>query len=380
MDFVAKQLKKAESLLEQVDATAGELSAGGGVLADDLEARLAQALATVDTERAERERREEEFTARIRSLEGAAKQAAALEREVAALTRALQEAKELHETAELQALVDAARAEAQSARRALADAHRDSAARLAELEQANAALSMELRSRFADAPGQQGALDRALEAARQERDEQLLVAETRAAAALGALKQERERGDRLELEVKRGLADAAELRAALERQRATSDDACASLRRELGAAQAQLQAARRSDEAATAAALQERLQSLSLHVEAKQRQVDALRSDRSALEQRLQEALAQRARPDAPAARRSVRLRPITSHRGLEKMLEAADSFTLGAGAALRVMPAARVALLAYACFLHTLAIVLLLFFARGGGGGGGGLRLRGAA
>jgi len=380
MDFVAKQLKKAESLLEQVDATAGELSAGGGVLvatADDLEARLAQALATLDTERAERERREEEFTARIRSLEGAAKQAAALEREVAGLTRALQEAKELHETAELQALVDAARAEAQSARRALADAHRDSAARLAELEQANAALSMELRSRFTDAaPGQQ--LDRALEAARQERDEQLLVVETRMAAALGALKQERERGDRLELEVKRGLADAAELRAALERLRAMADDASTSLRRELGAAQAQLQAVRRSDEAATSAALQERLQSLSAHVEAKQRQVDALRSDRSALEQRLQEALAQRARPDAPAARRNVRLRPMTSHRGLEKMLEAADSFTLGAGAALRVMPAARVALLAYTCFLHTLAIVLLLFFARGGGGGD--QRLRGAA
>lgn len=106
--------------MEQVDQTAGELSTGS-VLAlapteEDFEAKLKQTLQVLDTERAERERREEEFMARIKVLESQAKHATGLERQVIALQRDLEEAKLQRDTAEMQEMVDAARAEAQSAR------------------------------------------------------------------------------------------------------------------------------------------------------------------------------------------------------------------------------------------------------------------------
>ena len=72
MNFVKSQLAKAEQLLEQVDATAEEMSVTGVSLsgeAVDTEALAATLKQTLEVKRRERELREQEFLSRIKILE-----------------------------------------------------------------------------------------------------------------------------------------------------------------------------------------------------------------------------------------------------------------------------------------------------------------------
>jgi hypothetical protein len=372
MNFVTAQIKKAEQLLEQVDQTAEELAlssrTGGGVLKqlasapteEDFEVKWQQALQVLDKERAERERREAEFLARIRSLEAQTKDTAALEREVFALQHQVEEAKHQRDTGELQEMVEAARAEAQAARSAMAATVRDTSARLAELERTNLAMAMEL-GKTQQAPASPSQPTPPLPSRNVVVDERMVDLETRLTTALASLTSERARGDRLEAELGRALAQEAEIRALAERERVLREGDVQILRKEVEQAKAQALAALRGSEMYGEKAAEERMTSLSKHVEAKQRQIDVLRSEKSALEQRLQEALLVPQNRQVFAAssvgRRSVRLRPLTSNKELEKMLEAADSFTLSVGAVLGSVPVARLGVLVYLCFVHVLLV-----------------------
>ena len=110
-------------------------------------------------------------------------------------------------------------------------------------------------------------------------------------ASVAALTTEHARGDRLEVEVNRALAETAELRTIIERERQAREAETAACRKDLESARSQLQTVIKGNDANGEKAVQDRLQSLSSHLEAKQRQIDVLRSEKSALEQRLQEAL-----------------------------------------------------------------------------------------
>lgn len=363
-------VKKLERMQADLDA-AGEVLNRSQQLAAEREGRLTTQL---EKERLERDKREEELMTRIRQLEAEEKRRIELEQLTEQLSIELEEARggKDEDTVELQAQAEAARADAEHARASLAAAIKDSEARTAALERTNLELVRELGQlklgREGGAAGQSEAFN-ALDEERQKRlketqdlEDRLIASEDRRSALEMQLSAEKARTDRLETELSRITGSASTVREEHAKQLREAEEKVAAARREADEARVQLESLQRANQDNGRDALEKRLASLSSHLELKQRQIDTLRSEKSALEQRFNDPLTfQGIRARLPVTTSAdpkplklarLRIDPL-KHRKLARAVDVMDRLTLSAGAIMRSEPLVRLGFLAYILLLH---------------------------
>lgn len=382
-DEVSKQI---EQLHEDLDA-AGEVLVRTQELAAEREAKLTTLLAS---ERSERERREEELVDRIKSLENKASRAQQLEELVTTLEQEMTEAKGSRDqdTVHLEAQLEAASADAEHARSALSKSALEAAARTADLERVNLELVRELTALRSAQTGEHSPdsfgdevatpLDgekQRLEQEARELEERIRLAEDRKTTAEMELRSEKVRS---ETEVRRLTDENTSLKQEMKKSQTTFETSMSSVRKELDEARLELERLRRINQDNGRDALEKRLESLSSHLELKQRQIDTLRSEKSALEQRI----AEPASLDVDA-RMGVRARfahqsfPVENlrrnrvsklkidpdkHKQLARAVDALDGLTISAGAMMKAQPLLRLLFVGYVLLLHLWVIHVINF------------------
>jgi chromosome segregation ATPase len=423
MDFLKKVGSTAESLLEQVDQKTAEISKDvrsgnraarqvaerlekrerivigeGSVIGPDISKQIERMQADLDAagevltrsqqiaaerenklnaqlanERSEREKREEELITRIKQLESGESRCVELEKEVEELSQALEEARGSRDqdTVELQAQAEAARADAEQARAALAAAIKDSGLRTAELERTNLELVKqlsELKSSKDSTSTWGTTTSSALEDERRQRtketqdlEDRLIAVEDKRSSLQMQLTAERIRAERLENELNRLTASQTEVRDTHTKQLVALETKIATMKKEADEAKSVAESFQRANQSNGRDALEKRLESLSSHLELKQRQIDVLRSEKAALEQRLNDTSifqGLRARPSVVGGSdgklKLAKLRiDADKHRQLARAVDVMDGLTLSAAAVLRSQPLVRLGFLAYVLLLH---------------------------
>ena len=373
LEAMQRQFEKMQSDLD----AAGEVLNRSQQLAAEREAKLNNLLAN---ERLEREKREDELLARIKELINFEARCKELESFVETLEAELSEAKGStnQDTIELLAQIETAKTDAENARAALATSIKDSSVRIEELERVNLELIRELSEvknkdeNSVASSFEVGASASVLENERrkfssemQELEDRLASSEDRRASLEIQLNTERVRADRLETELRKSTQILSEISEEHNKKIATLEQKIYLLKTEADDARARAETLRRSNEDNGKDALEKRLESLSAHLELKQRQIDTLRSEKSALEQRLNEpnlfqGLRNRGSTNAVGMgddpnykNKFVRLKIDPQNRNISRAVDVMDGLTLSAGALMRSQPIIRLSFLAYILLLH---------------------------
>jgi hypothetical protein len=469
MDFVKRLATTTEQLLEHADATAAaqvkDLRQGGHVMraaADRLEKtqlttddpvqlraelnaagevlRHAQELAAEREQKLEKQLQRERahHASEIDSLVGKIRALELHEKNLYAAQEQIKNLKEQLEKAAPQTLdvmeLELARKEAEDARAALNASARESSARCSELERANLELSKELRRLTTQQESMMASLpsshhhhhepsETLMEITRKEYEERLANLDERRLATENALQRESERCATLEIELNRALALANELRSSAASERAQKELEIQNYKRESDNVRLQMENLKKTTEANGQKVLEQRLEALSGHLEMKQRTIDSLRSDKTALEARLNQLVSVAANVSgssnnnnsvngssnstilhdnhhhhsthlhtfiergADANRRPISRLPFFVNKPeLAKVVDAFDGFTLGLGVLLRAKPMFRLFAIGYALLVHFIVLSCLLSGMmlrssnsnnnnNGGGGSGGVLR-----
>ncbi len=288
----------------------------------------------------------------------------------------------------LQDALEESRVEAQAQ---LAEAEK----RVAELEQTNSELSKTVAAQQRLVEDE--AVTSKFVAGSDSRDHEAGNSDTSAAAELYQAQEQARRSEELvvserkrsaylanELESARAEASRAAERAQQQQQRSTNE--IEQLRASTSKLQAQIDGARKHDKTHGVAALEQRLQALSEHLISKQKQIELLKSEKSALRQRLSTLEKQHAEINAinafdveaghssystsrnrrrnsnVGARRISHLGPIAQHEGVAEIVDAVDEVTLKAGQTLQQQPWARLVFLVYFLLLHVWLTAIILF------------------
>jgi hypothetical protein len=366
--------KKIERLQSDLDA-AGEVLQRSQQLAAERELKLT---AQLERDRLEREQREDELLQRIRALESYERRAAELEAKVNELSDELEVAhgSRDQDTVDLEAQAEQARLAAEQARAALAATMKESEARIEALEKTNIALVQELMGLKAGREASDGPqsstspMALAEEERRrflrelQELEDRLVAAEDKRASLELQLGSERARAERMEGELIKSGTAIMQVKEEHARSVIALETKIALLKGEGDELRGEIENLKRASLDNGRDALEKRLESLSHHLEMKQRQIDSLRSEKLALEQRVNESVSMptlRARLPGLNANNNGELKGRFArlkidpgrHKNVARALDVLDGLTLSAGAIMRAEPLVRLGFLGYILLLH---------------------------